>query len=95
MFRTLGRYREDFFFKRDSEDFLVKELEGGEGLILGGGSDTFINCQVGQIGFNLDLTHFAGVAFIMEEDKAFYPGGIGFFSGVGIIKALNGCSNLI
>jgi len=35
------------------EDFAVEEEDGGEGLVLGGGGDIFLDGQVSEEGFNL------------------------------------------
>ena len=46
-------------------------------------------------GFDLDLTHLAGMAFVVEKDKTFDQRSIGFFGGVGIIQAPDHRSDLI
>jgi len=87
VFGALSGDREDLFVQLDAKHLLIEELQGRQSLVLGGGGDGFIDCQVGQILFDLHLAHFAGVALVMEKNKTLDPGQIGFFSAVGIVEA--------
>lgn len=60
------------------EDLLVEEGDGIEGLILGRGRDIERLCEVGEERIDFRGAHGRGVAFFVEEDEAFDPGGIGF-----------------
>jgi len=75
------------------EDFAVKEEDGTEGLILGGGGDVPLHSQVGQEGLDpspgsgqrFGGAHLGGVAFAVEEDEAAHPVHAGLFDAVGIM----------
>jgi len=55
------------------EDLPIKEEEGAEGLILGGGGDAAVDGEVTEEGGNLRFAQLLGVAFAMEEDEAANP----------------------
>jgi hypothetical protein len=63
----------------------VEEQKGAEGLILSGGSDIFVHCQVGQEGFDLGSAHLGRMADVVEVDVAFDPVDVGLFGADGIM----------
>src|SRR6266536_5027389 len=73
----------------------VEKEECGKGLVLGRGGDLFVNCQVGEEGFNFRRIHLAGMALVVKEDEALNPVGIGFFGTDGIVLDTQGLANLI
>ena len=44
-----------------------------------------IDCQVGEEGFDLDLTHLPWVPKMVEADEAAYPFDVALLSGIGIV----------
>jgi hypothetical protein len=70
-----------------SEDRAIEEEDGLEGLILGSGSDVFVDSQVGEEGFDFLSAHFLGVAFAVEEDETADPIHIGLLGAVRIMLA--------
>ena len=52
---------------------VVHEQDGAEGLVLGGGADVSVDGQVGEELFDFGYAHLGGMAFMVEEDKAFAP----------------------
>ncbi len=44
-----------------------------------------IDCQVGEEGFDLDLTHLPWVGKMVEADEAAYPIDVALLSGIGIV----------
>ena len=48
------------------QDFAVKEQQGAERLVLGGGRYFALNSQVSEAGFNFGCAHLSGVTFVME-----------------------------
>lgn len=79
----------------DPEDLAVEEEDGAEGLVLGGGGDAPFDGEVGEEGFDLRRAHFAGVAFVVEEDEPFDPGDVGLFGADGIVFAADRISDLV
>ena len=59
------------------EDLLVEEGDGIEGLVLGRGGDVEGLGEVGEEGVDFRGAHGEGVFFVVEEDEAFDPVGIG------------------
>jgi hypothetical protein len=59
------------------EDLLVKEEEAAQGLVLGGGGDVFVHCEVGKELSDFVFAHLVGMAFVVEEDVAPDPIDIG------------------
>ena len=70
------------------EDLAVKEEEGAQGLLLGGGGEVFLHVQVGQECFHIGGGHFGGVAYIVKVDVALDPGGVGLLGADGVVLAL-------
>jgi hypothetical protein len=67
-----------FDFELRFQDFSEEEEQGGEGLVLGAGSDIAIDGEVGEKRVNLVVSHFRGMHpavgfFSMEAEKAFHP----------------------
>jgi hypothetical protein len=77
------------------ENVIVHKDEGTEGLVLGGGSYIFLDGQVGEELFDLGGSHLGGVAFIVEEDKAFAPLDVAFFGTDRVVFEANFLSELI
>jgi len=71
------------------EDFTVEEEDGAESLILGGGGNVPLSCEVGKEGSDFGGAHLCRVAFVMEEDVAFGPIQVGFFGAVGVMFEAN------
>jgi hypothetical protein len=63
----------------------IEEEESGKGLVLGGGSNVVFGRQVREKGTNFGGPHFAGMAFVVEEDKASNPIDIGFFCAQSVV----------
>jgi hypothetical protein len=84
-FRFTGAHSLDGLGDFSPEDLAIEEEDGLEGLILGRGSDIFVDSQVGEEGFDFLGAHFLGVAFAVEEDKAADPIHIGLLGAVGIM----------
>ncbi len=61
------------------EDFAIEEEDGGEGLVLGGGSDVFLDGEVGEEVLYFGRAHVFWVAFFVEEDVAGDPIDVGVF----------------
>jgi len=61
--------------ERDLEHILIEKEQGAEGQVPGGGGDVSIHGQVSDAprGFDFRAAQVAGVAFVMEEDKAGDP----------------------
>jgi len=79
----------------DAQDVVVEEEDGGEGLVLGGGGDVFVNGEVGEEGFDFGRVHFGGVAFVVKEDEAFYPGDVGFLGTEGVVLGAEDIAYLV
>ncbi|MCG8348414.1 MAG: hypothetical protein MI924_11625 [Chloroflexales bacterium] len=78
-----------------AEALAVAQEECGQGLVLGRSGDLFMDCQVGEEGFNFGRIHRAGMARVMKEDQALNPVGICFFSTDGIVLNPQDLANLI
>ncbi len=64
-------------------------------LILGGCGNVFFNSEMGEELFDFGCTHFARVAFVVEEDKALDPIYIGLFGANGIVFEADGVAHLV
>jgi len=87
MLRLFGAQGLDGGIEFPAEHLAVEEEEGGEGLVLGGGGDMFLDGQVGEKGFDLLGAHLFGVALVVEEDEAADPVHIGFLGADGVVLA--------
>jgi hypothetical protein len=76
-------------FEREVEgcvqDSLVQEGDGVESLVLGGGSDVFLDRKVGEEGFDLGLAHAGGVLELVEAYEAADPVQVDLLGAVGIV----------
>ena len=79
----------------DTEDFLVEEQEGAEGLVLGGGRDLLMGGEMGEESFDLWRAHGGGVAQFVEADKAFVPVEIGLLGADGIPAQADGLAEAV
>ncbi len=73
----------------------VKEEEGGEGLVLGGGGEVAFGGEVGNKGLNFFGAHVFGMAFIVEEDVANDPVFVSLFGALGIMFNADGVADLL
>jgi len=60
----------------------IKEKDGVEGLVLGGGGNVFINGKMGQKGLDLFFSHLTRMFFLMEEQITLNPVQICLFGAV-------------
>ena len=74
------------FGEFDLEDFLVKEQQCSKGLILRACCDLSFDGEVGEECFDLGWPHFAGMAFIVEDNVANDPIAVGFFGADGVVQ---------
>jgi hypothetical protein len=56
--------------QRFEQHMYIKEGQGIERLVLGGGGHVLLDGQVSQESFDLRLSEFSRVAFVVEEDEA-------------------------
>ena len=76
---ALGPFGSDgFHFELRFQEVSEEEEQGGEGLILGAGSDVAFDGEVGEKGVDLVVAHFRGMHpaagfFAMESEKTFHP----------------------
>jgi hypothetical protein len=63
----------------------IQEQDGAQGLVLGGGGDISVLCEVGQEGANLCGAHLGRMAFIVEKDETSRPIYIGLFCALRIM----------
>lgn len=73
----------------------IKEEDGAEGLILGGGRDVAFGGEVGEELPDLGGAHFFGVAFVVKEDVVFDPLCVGLFGAGGIALEAQGFAVLV
>lgn len=62
------------------EHVSVEKEESAQSYGLSGGGDVALDCEVGEELADFVLSHFVGMAFVVEEDKAFDPVDVGLFS---------------
>ena len=72
------------------EHLAIQEQEGAEGLVLGRGSDVFLDSQVGEIGFDLGGAHFGRVTHVVEVDVALDPADVGLLRAIGVVLEADG-----
>jgi len=77
------------------EDLSVEEGDGIEGLVLGRGGDIEGLGEVSEEGVDLRGAHGEGVFFVMEEDEAFDPVGIGFDGAGAEVSECGECADLV
>ena len=46
-------------------------------------------------GFDFGRVHFGGVAFVVKEDEAFYPGDVGFLGTEGVVLGAEDIAYLV
>ena len=79
------------------EDFTVEEENGAKSLVLGGGGNMALGCQVHEEGLDFRSAHVVRVAFdirraqsrILEEDIAAHPIEVGFFGAKGVVPQVD------
>jgi hypothetical protein len=76
------------------KDVVIQKEEGAKGLILGGGGHV-LQGQVVEKGFNFRGIHIAGVAHVVEADKADDPMEVSFFGAKGIMLAAQDQTDLV
>ena len=67
------------------QNIAVEKEDGADGLVLGGGGDSFLIDEVGDEGVDLVHAHLAGMALIMVEDVLAYPADVGLFGTEGVV----------
>ena len=69
----------------DLQDIPVQEEQGAQSLVLSGGSNVLLDCEVSEEGFDVAGRKDFRMPFLVEEDKAPDPGDVGLFGAEGII----------
>jgi len=78
-------------FEFGTEEFLIEEEQGGEGLVLGAGGDLSVDSEVGEEGVDFAVGELVGVdPFAVEvagkAEVAVDPGDVGFFGPFGDVE---------
>lgn len=73
----------------------IEEEQGVESLVLSRCGDLPSDGQEGEEGFDLLLSHFQRMSFLVKEDESFDPKDIGLLRGSGIVLSSNRLADLI
>ncbi len=73
----------------------IQKQKGSQRLILGGGGDAFVHCQMRQKSLNLSDAHLIGVTFLMEENELPDPLHLCFFGSDRRVFQTNGGRRLV
>jgi hypothetical protein len=74
----------------DFQHLLVEEEQSTEGLVLGRGTDTADDGQVGQEGVDLGRPHLQGVAFVVEQNEPLDPGDVSLLGAEAVVPQATG-----
>ena len=81
--------------KFDVEDFAVEEEQGREGLILCGGGDAAVGCEVGEVLSDFVGAHLCRVALAVKDDEALDALDVGGFGTDAIMLQAQGAPALV
>lgn len=88
-----GRKEDGFDFL--VQNFTVKEKDGRERLVLGGGGDGTFRSEVNEEGLDFRSAHFVWVTFLVEEYVTPCPIQVGFLRAVGVMLGAQGVAHLV
>ena len=77
-----------------TENLLIEEYEGVEGLVLGRGGDLALDGEVAQEGDDLRLAHFVGMALAVKQDVALGPFEVGLLGADAVVLAADEVAHL-
>ena len=81
--------------QRLSQDDLVEEEQGAEGLVLGGGGQVLLDRQMGQEGDDFGLGHLEGMPLAMEQDESLRPVDVGVLGADAVMQSPGGLADLV
>jgi len=84
-FGTFGGDGEDFLVEGKMEHLQIEEFQGCQSLVLGGGGDRAVDCQMGQKGLDVPLGEVLRVFQVVVKDISFDPGKISLFGPIGVV----------